>query len=153
MSASLIQFGSNVILGALVLVMGAWLANLAHRAILRNASKGASPVAGIVRIAILGFVLAMGLRAMGIAPEVVNIAFALTFGAVAVAAALSFGLGGREAAGRHLEHWFSSWRQNSSVEPESPQTASEASAELSPAANATLPKRRRGRPAAPTAPN
>ena len=34
---------------------------------------------------------------MGIADEIVNLAFLLTFGAVAVAVALSFGLGGREA--------------------------------------------------------
>jgi hypothetical protein len=60
------------------------------------------------RIAILGVVIAMGLRAMGIADDIVNLAFGLTLGAVAVA--LSFGLGGREAAGRQMEYWLARWR-------------------------------------------
>ena len=37
-------------------------------------------------------------------------AFGLSLGAVAVAVALSFGLGGREAAGKLMEHWLSRWR-------------------------------------------
>ena len=50
----------------------------------------------------MGLVLAMGLKAMGIADSIVNLAFGLTLGAVAVAFALSFGLGGQEAAARLL---------------------------------------------------
>jgi hypothetical protein len=59
--------------------------------------------------AILGVVIAMGLRAMGIANEIVQLAFALGFGAVEVAVALSFGLGGREAAGKLKEHYVQRW--------------------------------------------
>jgi len=36
----------------------------------------------------------------------------LILGAVAVAVALSFGLGGREAAGRQMEHWLSQLRKD-----------------------------------------
>ena len=50
----------------------------------------------------MGLVLAMGLKAMGIADSIVNLAFGLTLGAVAVAFALSFGLGGQEAVARLL---------------------------------------------------
>jgi hypothetical protein len=67
-------------------------------------------LASIVRIAILGLVLAMGLRAMGIADDIVNLAFGLTLGALAVTVALSFGIGGRQAAGKQMEYWFSKWR-------------------------------------------
>ena len=63
-------------------------------------------LAGIARFAILGLVLAMGLRAMGLADDIVNLAFGLTLGAIAIAVALSFGLGGREAAGKQMEHWL-----------------------------------------------
>ena len=42
---------------------------------------------------------------MGIADDIVNLAFGLTLGAVAVALALAFGLGGREAAGRLASRW------------------------------------------------
>ena len=37
-------------------------------------------------------------------------AFALTLGAVAVVVALSFGLGGREAAGKQMEYWLANIR-------------------------------------------
>jgi hypothetical protein len=66
----------------------------------------------VARFAILALVLAMGLRAMGIADDIVNLAFGLTLGAVAVAVALSFGLGGREAAGKLMEHWLAKFRSN-----------------------------------------
>src|SRR5690606_37941820 len=55
-----------------------------------------------VRVLIIGLVVAMGLRAMGIADSIVNLAFGLTLGAVAVAFALAFGLGGRQPAERLL---------------------------------------------------
>jgi hypothetical protein len=50
----------------------------------------------------MGLVIAMGLKAMGIADSIVNLAFGLTLGAVAVAFALAFGLGGRQPAERVL---------------------------------------------------
>lgn len=101
-----IQFGGDVLLGVGILLVGFWLANLAHQAILRASNESAG-MAGIARFAILGLVLALGLSAMGIADAIVNMAFAFVFGAVAVAVALSFGLGGREAAGKLMEHWLS----------------------------------------------
>ena len=67
-------------------------------------------MAGLARFTILGLVLAMGLRAMDLANEIVNAAFYLILGALAVAFALSFGLGGREAAGKQMEHWLSRLR-------------------------------------------
>ncbi len=107
-----IEFGAKVLLGAAILLVGFWLANLTHSAMLRASADKASAMAGIARYAILGLVLAMGLSAMGIADSIVNTAFALVFGAVAVAVALSFGLGGREAAGRQMEYWLSKLRED-----------------------------------------
>jgi mechanosensitive ion channel-like protein len=105
-----IQFGADILLGAVILIVGFWLANLAYNAIDRASGKQTSGLANIARIAIIGLVVAMGLRAMGIADDIVNMAFGLTLGAVAVATALAFGLGGREAAGKQLEYWFSKMR-------------------------------------------
>ena len=99
-----IEFAGDVLLGSVILVIGFMLANLAHEAISR-ASGSATALAKVARFAILGIVLAMGLRAMGIADDIVNLAFGLTLGAIAVAVALAFGLGGREAAGRLASRW------------------------------------------------
>ena len=106
-----IRFGGDVLLGGAILIIGFWLANLASGAIERASGGHATGLAQVARFAILGLVIAMGLRAMGIADDIVNLAFALTLGAVAVAVALSFGLGGREAAGRQMEHWLSKLRK------------------------------------------
>ncbi len=106
-----IIFGGDILLGGAIFVIGFWLANLAFQAIDRASGAKSSGLAQIARLAILGVVVAMGLRAMGIADDIVNLTFGLTLGAVAIAFALSFGLGGREAAGRQMEHWLSKLRK------------------------------------------
>ncbi|MHA3050921.1 mechanosensitive ion channel [Acinetobacter sp. ANC 4640] len=96
-----IHFGSNILLGAVILVIGFWLANLVANTLQRG-EHNCSWLGSLVRILILGLVIAMGLRAMGIADSIVNLAFGLTLGSVAVAFALAFGLGGRQPAERLL---------------------------------------------------
>lgn len=103
--ATFIAFGGDILLGTVILVVGYWLADLAARAIQRANPDRSVGLSRIARVAILGLVIAMGLRAMGIADDIVNLAFGLVLGAVAVAVALAFGLGGREAAGRVADRW------------------------------------------------
>lgn len=98
-----IEFGAQILLGAVILAVGFWLANLLAGMVSRSPS-GSSFLANLVRVLIMGLVLAMGLRAMGIADSIVNLAFGLTLGSVAVAFALAFGLGGRDAAARLLKN-------------------------------------------------
>jgi hypothetical protein len=86
-----IKFGGDVLLGAVILVIGFWLANIAYNAIDKASGPRSAGLARVAQIAILGLVIAMGLRAMGIADDIVNLAFGLTLGAVAVAFALSLG--------------------------------------------------------------
>ncbi len=105
-----IKFGGDLMLGGLILIVGFWLAGLAHRTIVK-ANPAAANMARIAQLAILGLVLAMGLRAMGIANEIVQLGFGLTLGAIAIAVALSFGLGGREAAGKQMEYWLGKLRK------------------------------------------
>ena len=107
-----ITFCGDILLGSAILVIGFWLSGVAAAAIQRASPTGGKLPANVARFAILGLVIAMGLRAMGIANEIVQMAFGLTLGSVAVAAALAFGLGGRDPAGRLLEHWFSRLRKD-----------------------------------------
>src|SRR3546814_6751806 len=78
-----IAFGADILLGLVIFVVGYWLADLAARAIERTNPEGLG-MARIARVAILGLVVAMGLRAMGVADDIVNLAFGLVLGAVAV---------------------------------------------------------------------
>lgn len=94
--AKVLEFGGGILVGGVILIIGNFLSTLAYNAI----SKTNPALANIARFAILGLVLAMGLRAMGLADNIVNMAFGFTLGSVAVAAALAFGFGGRDAAKR-----------------------------------------------------
>ena len=48
------------------------------------------------RLAILALAIAMALRELGLANDIVNLAFGLILGGIILAGALAFGLGGRD---------------------------------------------------------
>jgi len=102
--AKVLEFGGGILVGGVILVIGNFLSSLAHQKLVNSGNAG---LANIARIAILGLVLAMGLRSMGLADNIVNMAFGFTIGAVAVATALAFGLGGRDAAKTVADNWAS----------------------------------------------
>ncbi len=97
-----LEFGGGVLMGAVILLIGNFLSNLAYT---KLSESGSSGFANIARFAIIGLVIAMGLKAMGLADNIVNLAFGLTLGSVAVAGALAFGLGGRDAAKTVADTW------------------------------------------------
>ncbi|MGN6698012.1 MAG: hypothetical protein ACTHMR_07635, partial [Thermomicrobiales bacterium] len=70
--------------------------------------------------AILVLAGAMALRQMGVADDIINLAFGLLLGAVAVATAIAFGVGGREVAGRELARWVDAARQETLPAPAPP---------------------------------
>jgi hypothetical protein len=98
-------FASQILLGLIIFGLGVYLANWANQAIVSGGMVNAKLLATAARIAILVLSAAMALREMGIANDIINLAFGLLLGAVAVAVALAFGLGGREAAGQQLAQW------------------------------------------------
>jgi hypothetical protein len=100
--SSVLEFGAGLLIGGLILIIGNFLGTLAYEKLTEHGSPG---LANIARIAILGLVLAMGLKAMGLADNIVSMAFGFTLGSVAVAAALAFGLGGRDAAKSIADDW------------------------------------------------
>lgn len=100
--ARVLQFGGGILVGGVILIVGNFLSSLAYEKV---SSAGSSGLANIARIAILGLVLAMGLRSMGLADNIVNMAFGFTIGSVAVATAIAFGLGGTEAAKALANNW------------------------------------------------
>lgn len=103
--SDVLVFFGQVLVGLVVIGLGLYLANLAANTIRTNASKNADRLALIARIAIIAVAIAMGLHQMGFGQDIINLAFGLTLGAVAVAAAIAFGLGGRDLAARELEQW------------------------------------------------
>lgn len=99
-----LHFGGNILVGIVVLLIGIYLANLAAGAI-RSRGEHSEALALTVRIAVLVFTGAIALSNMEIGSDIVRTAFALLLGAICVATALAFGLGGREFAAKKLEEW------------------------------------------------
>lgn len=106
-----VLFG-HILLGVIVFGVGLYFANLAARAIQQSGAPQAGVLALAARVAILVLVGAIALRQMGLANEIINLAFGLLLGAIAVAVAIAFGIGGREIAGRELQSWVEANRSN-----------------------------------------
>lgn len=100
----------QVILGLVIFGFGLWLANFAAQAVQASGAAQASLFAMAARVSILIMAAAIALTEMGLANQIITLAFGLLLAAFALAAALAFGLGGREIAGRQLEEWMSSLR-------------------------------------------
>jgi Conserved TM helix len=76
-------------------------------AALVDRTMGDTPTGRILRTVVPGLIMAIALfmilEQLEIAPEIVRITYAALIGALALAAALAFGLGGRDVAARMLE--------------------------------------------------
>lgn len=105
--AEFTSWGGQAVVALIIMAIGLYLANLARDAIKATSGNQANFTANLARTAILIFVVALALQQLGVAGETVNLAFGILLGAVAVATALAFGLGAREAAGKQVENWMS----------------------------------------------
>lgn len=108
---AILRISARVLSGLVVFAIGLYFANLAFR-LIRNMGGGqANFLAQAARIAIITLVGAMGLQQMGVATDIVNLAFGLLLGAFAVAIAIAFGLGGRDIASEQIRDWLNAFKQ------------------------------------------
>jgi hypothetical protein len=98
MMAEILTLLGSVIFGAVIIAAAIAIAKLVSTVVRASGGANAELTAKIVHIAIIVLGTAIGLRFMGLADDIINLAFGLILGAMAVAFALAFGLGGREAA-------------------------------------------------------
>ena len=106
----IIAIFGRILAGLLVFGIGLYLANLAFSLIVSSGSAQSKILGNAARIAIIALVSAMALQQMGIASDIVNLAFGLLLGAIAVAIALAFGLGGRDIAADQVRDWLASFK-------------------------------------------
>ena len=109
--ANFLTFAGQIVLGGVIFGLGLYLANLARSVILSTAGAEAIWLSQAARFAIIVLTTAMGLRQMGIAPDIVNLAFGILLGAIGVSVALAFGLGSRDVAAREVEGWLNRLRR------------------------------------------
>lgn len=106
-TAFLVYFG-QVLVGLVIIGIGFWLANLVATAIRTSGVARASLLATIGRVAVIVLAVAIGLGEMGIADEIVILAFGLPLAAAALGLAIGLGvavgIGGRDVARQELDN-------------------------------------------------
>lgn len=105
-AAEFTLFAGNIIVGLIIFGLGLFLSNLIANKILTKETTQLKFLSLIARIAILFIVGSMALQHMGVGEEIINLAFGLILGAIAIAVAVAFGIGGRDIAASKLQQWI-----------------------------------------------
>src|ERR671933_231545 len=99
----------QLIAAILILILAALLANFLA-SVVRGAT-GSGLLASIARYAIIVYAVFAALTQLGIAVELTAPTFLILLGAVALAAAIAFGIGGREVAREVIEKAYNRGRE------------------------------------------
>jgi hypothetical protein len=110
--AELVSYVPSVIAAVVIVILGLVLGDLVAALIAASAGAlaGAGTLARVGKGGVVLLAIFMALQELGVATSIVTTAFAIIFGALALASALSFGLGNRELAGEVTRRWYEEWR-------------------------------------------
>jgi hypothetical protein len=110
--STLVGYIPSVIAAIVIILVGIVLGGFVGGLIQASAGAlhGGRALARTGRGGVILLAVFMALQELGIATDIVTTAFALLFGAIALAMALAFGLGNRELAGEVTREWYQRWR-------------------------------------------
>jgi len=110
--SELVSYIPSVIAAIVIIILGIVLGGFVGGLIMASAGglHGGPWLARIGRGGVIVLAIFMALQELGIATDIVTTAFAILFGAVALALALSFGLGNRDLAGEVTREWYQRYR-------------------------------------------
>lgn len=110
--AELVSYVPSVIAAVVIVILGLVLGDLVAALIAASAGAlaGASTLARVGKGGVVLLAVFMSLQELGVATGIVTTAFAIIFGAIALALSLSFGLGNRELAAEVTRRWYEEWR-------------------------------------------
>src|SRR5687768_18265892 len=110
--SELVGYIPSMMAAIVLLIVGIVLGRFVGGLILASAGaiQGGPTLARVGRWGVIVLAIFIALQQLGIANEIVVTAFAILFGAVALALALSFGLGNRELAGEVTREWYARYR-------------------------------------------
>ena len=111
--STLVSYIPSVIAAIVIILVGIVLGGFVGGLIGASAGAvhGGRALARVARGGVILLAIFMALQELGIATEIVTTAFAILFGAIALALALSFGLGNRELAGEITRDWYERYRR------------------------------------------
>lgn len=111
--ADLVSYIPSVIAAIVIILVGIVLGGFVGGLIMASAGAmhGGPALSRIGRGGIILLAIFMALQELGIATDIVTTAFAILFGAIALALAMAFGLGNRQLAGEITREWYERYRQ------------------------------------------
>jgi hypothetical protein len=111
--STLVSYIPSVIAAIVIVLVGIVLGGFVGGLIQASAGglHGGRALARTGRGGVILLAVFMALQELGIATDIVTTAFAILFGAIALAMALAFGLGNRELAGEVTREWYQNWRR------------------------------------------
>ena len=110
--SELVSYIPSVIAAIVIIILGIVLGGFVGGLIMASAGglHGGPWLSRTGRAGVIVLAVFMALQELGIATDIVTTAFAILFGAVALALALSFGLGNRELAAEVTREWYERYR-------------------------------------------
>jgi hypothetical protein len=110
--SELVSYIPSVIAAIVIILVGIVLGGFVGGLISASAGAlhGGRALARVGRGGVILLAIFMALQELGIATDIVTTAFAILFGAIALAMALAFGLGNRELAGEVTREWYDQYR-------------------------------------------
>jgi hypothetical protein len=108
----LVGYVPSVIAAIVIIILGIVLGDFVGGLIMASTHSlhGGPTLARAGKAGVIVLSVFMSLQELGVATNIVTTAFAILFGAVALAAALSFGLGNRDLAGEITRSWYNRYR-------------------------------------------
>ncbi|HEY0778577.1 MAG TPA: hypothetical protein VGD56_11485 [Gemmatirosa sp.] len=131
--AELVGYIPSVIAAVVIVIAGILLGGFVEGLIRASAGTihGGPTLARVARVSVIVIAVFMALQELGVATDIVTTAFAILFGAVALALALSFGLGNRDLAGEVTREWYERYRaERAAIDREQALEEAEDEAEL-----------------------
>ena len=110
--SELVGYVPSVVAAVVIIVVGIVLGDFVGGLIGASTSSlhGGPTLARVGKGGVVLLAVFMALQELGVATEIVTTAFAIIFGAIALALALSFGLGNRELAAEITRHWYEAYK-------------------------------------------
>ena len=110
--SELVSYVPSVIAAIVIVILGIVLGDVVAGLILAGTGSlhGGPTLARAGKGGVIILAVFMSLQQLGVATDIVTTAFAIIFGAIALALALSFGLGNRELAGEITRSWYERYR-------------------------------------------
>lgn len=110
--SELLSYVPSVIAAVVIVILGIVLGDFVSALITASTQNldGGPTLARAGKGGVILLATFMALQELGVATDIVTTAFAIIFGALALALSLAFGLGSRELAGEVTRRWYESWR-------------------------------------------